>query len=71
MVVRLLKRFNKTCSGEEMDTVLKEWQEFKSLSDGNLPRCESLEHFWSCIGQIPLPAGEVGEKRFRNLANFC
>ena len=36
-----------------------------------LPSYESLEHFWSCIGQIPLPAGEVREKRFGNLANFC
>ena len=70
VVIRLLKRFNKTCSAEEMDTVLKEWQEFKSLPDDNLPTCVSLEHFWFCIGQIPLPAGEVGEKRFGNLANF-
>ena len=23
------------------------------------------------IGQLPLPAGEVGDKRFQNLANFC
>ena len=71
MVIRLLKRFNKTCYIEEMDTVLKEWQEFKSLPDDNLCTCASLEHFWSCIGQVPLPAGEVGEKRFGNSANFC
>ena len=48
VVVRLLKRFNKT-SAEEMDAVLEEWQEFKSLPDDNLPSYESLEHFWSCI----------------------
>ena len=68
VMVRLLKRFNKTisCSAEEMDAVLKEWQEFKSLPDDNLPGCESLEHFWSCIRQIPLPADEVGEKCFDN-----
>lgn len=70
-LIRLLNRFYKTCSAEEMDTVLKEWQEFKSLPADSLPRCESLEHLSSCIGKIPLPAGEVGEKRFGNLANFC
>ena len=70
VVLRLLKRFNKQCSIEEMDTILKEWQEYKSLPDDQLPRCESLEYFWSHMGQLPMPAGEVGDKRFGNLANF-
>ena len=32
---------------------------------------ESLECFWSLVGQLPLPASEAGDKRFQNLANFC
>ena len=44
---------------------------YKLLPDDHLPESESLEHFWSCIGQVPMPAGEVGDKRFGNLANFC
>ena len=40
---------------------MHEWQGFKSLPDDNLPTCASLEHFWFSIGEITLPAGEVGE----------
>ena len=56
---------------EEMDAVLKERQEYKSLPDDQLvPECESLEYFWSCVGKLPMPASEVGEKHFGKLADF-
>ena len=53
------------------DAVLKEWHEYQSLPDGQLPECKSLEEFWSTMGRLPAPAGEMGAHRFGSLANFC
>lgn len=70
-VTMLLSRFCKQSSTDEVDTVLKEWHEYQSLPSNQLPEFKSLEEFWASMGRLPLPAGEVGTKRFGNLANFC
>ena len=70
-LTRLLKRFNNnsTC---DIDAVLMEFREYKSLLESHLPACnDSLEQFWNSMGKIPLPAGEVTAKRFGNQAKFC
>ena len=70
-LTRLLQRFNNnsTC---DIDAVLMEFREYKSLPESQLPACnDSLEHFWNSMGEIPLPAGEATAKRFDNLAKFC
>ena len=70
-LTRLLKRFNNnsTC---DIDAVLMEFREYKSLPESQLPVCnDSLEQFWTSMGEIPLPAGEATAKRFGNLAKFC
>ena len=71
-LIRLLKRFNNNCKCD-IDAVLKEFREYKSLPESQLPVCndDSLEHFWTSMGEIPLPAGEATAKRFGNLAKFC
>ena len=58
-LTRLLKRFNNnsTC---DIDAVLMEFREYKSLLESHLPACnDSLEQFWNSMGKIPLPAGEA------------
>ena len=70
-MTRLLKRFNYS-STYDIDAVLMEFREFKSVPDSQLPECNnSLEVFWASVGSLPLPAGDVGTKRFGNLARFC
>ena len=70
-VTRLLKRFYKQCSIDDMDTVLMELREYKSLPESQLPEHKSLEDFWARMGVLPKPAGAIHEKRFGHLANFC
>ena len=35
-----------------------EFREYQSLPD---PACKSLDDFWASVGDLPKPAGEVGE----------
>ena len=70
-VTRLLNRFYKQCSTDVLDELLKEWHEYQSLLDNQLPKYRSLEDFWASMGQLPLPGGESGVKRFGNLSNLC
>ena len=71
-LTRLLKRFNShsdsTC---DVDAVLMEFREYKSLPDSQLTPCISLEEFWKSMGELPLPGGEATAIRFGNLATFC
>ena len=69
-VTRLLNRFYKQCSTDEVDAVLEEWHEYQSLPDNQLPEYTTLEDFWASMAALPQPAGEVGSKRFGDLANF-
>ena len=41
----LLNRFCKQCSTDEMDTILKQWHEYQSLPDDQLPKYSSFEEF--------------------------
>ena len=71
-VIKLLKRFNNN-SNYDVDAILMEFREYKSLPDSQLPIIASkyaLEGFWSAMGELPLIAGEGG-KRFGHLAGFC
>ena len=70
-VTRLLNCFYKQCSTDVMDELLKEWHEYQSLPDNQLPKYRSLEDFWASMGQLPLPGGESGVNRFGNLSNLC
>ena len=51
--------------------ILKELQEYLSLDDSQFPQFNSLENFWAKMGAFPKPGGEVHEKYFSHLANFC
>ena len=55
-VIRLLKQFNNN-SIYDVDAILMEFREYKSLPDSQLPIIASkyaLEGFWSAIGELPL-----------------
>ena len=45
-----------------------EFREYQSLPD---PACKSLDDFWASVGDLPKPAGEIGERRFSHLTGFC
>ena len=55
-VIKLLKRFNNN-SNYDVDAILMEFREYKSLPDSQLPIIASkyaLEGFWSAMGELPL-----------------
>ena len=54
----------------DMDTILMELHEYRSLPDGQLPVYKTLDEFWTRMGELPQPAGDVDAKRFGNLAEF-
>ena len=70
-ITRLLNRFCKQCSTDEMDTILKQWHEYQSLPDDQLPKYSSLEEFRASMGQLPLGGGDEDAKHFGDLANMC
>ena len=66
---QFVRKYNSTC---DIDAVLMEFREYKSLPESQLPVCnDSLEQFWTSMGEILLPTGEATAKRFGNLAKFC
>ena len=67
-VTRLFRRFTPTA---DLDAILMEFREYQSLPDPQLPAYKSLDDFWTSVGDLPKPAGEIGEKRFGHLTGFC
>ena len=55
----------------DFDAILREFREYQSLPNPQLPLHTTLDEFWASIGDLPQPEGEVGEKRFGHLASFC
>ena len=68
LVIRLFRRFTPTAN---LDSILIEFREYQSLPDPQLPVYESLDDFWASVGNLPKPAGVIGEKRFGHLTSFC
>ena len=67
-ITRLFKRFTPTA---DLYTILMEFREYQSLPDPQLPAYKSLDDFWASVGDLPKPAGDIGEKRFGHLTGFC
>ena len=71
-VTRLLKQFNNN-SIYDVDAVLMEFHEYKSVPDSQLPITHKsmLEEFWALMGELPLLVGDTNAKWFGHLSGFC
>ena len=61
-VTRMLKRFYKQCSTDDMDAIVMELHEYRLLPDGQLPVYKILDEFWTRMGELPQPAGDEVDK---------
>ena len=67
-VIRFAKRFT-AMEPDQVDVVLSELRDFKTIPDSQLPTSDSSESFWHLVGKMAIP-GDTSRLRFKNLTDL-